>query len=91
MTFTFIGLHIIKKYVHRSLQGKGSIGRGQSQFREKLMDTLRMPHRPREYEELLQKFTIHKQIRRDRQLRGVTKEYDTGVLGKSYREQYPGK
>ena len=55
------------------------------------MDTLRMPHRPREYEELLQQFTIHRQILRDRQLRGVTKEYDTGVLGKSYREQYPGK
>ncbi|XP_059441510.1 uncharacterized protein LOC132173868 isoform X2 [Corylus avellana] len=77
-------------YVHRPLHGKRSIGRGQSQFREELMDTLRMPHRPREYEELLQEFTIHRQIRHDRRLRGgVTKEYVTGVLGQSYREQYP--
>jgi hypothetical protein len=91
MTFACIGLHIIKKYVHRPLHGKISIGRGHSEFREELMDSLRMPYSQREYEKLLQDFTIHKQIQRHRELRGGIKAYDTGVLGKSYSEHYPGK
>ena len=91
MTFVCICLHIIEKDVHPQRHAKRTIRIDNSQFREKLIEILRMPYNQREYEELLHKITDRKPMQRHRDLRGRIKVYDSSLLGKSYLDYYSGK
>ena len=91
MTFACIGLHIIEKDVHNPCHAKRTITSGNSHFRERLMEILRMPYNQREYEELLHEITDRKPMQRHRDLRGRIKVYDVDLLGKSYLDYHSGR
>lgn len=91
LEFSCIALCIIEKDVHHQWHAKTTIGRGNSQFKEKLMEILRMPYNQKEYEVLFHEFSYRKPMQRHRDLRGGIKVYDVGRLGKSYRDHYSGK
>ncbi|XP_050266357.1 uncharacterized protein LOC126710016 isoform X1 [Quercus robur] len=74
--------------VHHQWHAKRTIGKGNSQFKEKLMEILRMPYSQKEYEVLFHEFSYRKPMQRHRDLRGGIKVYDVGRLGKSYRDHY---
>ncbi|XVE60264.1 hypothetical protein DITRI_Ditri05aG0115000 [Diplodiscus trichospermus] len=61
----------------------------QSQFREKLMDLLKIPYDRQEFENLWQQVTNRKPVEGNRELRhGLLKLYPTKVNGKSYLDWY---
>ncbi|XP_039071426.1 uncharacterized protein LOC120218566 isoform X2 [Hibiscus syriacus] len=61
----------------------------QSQFREKLMDLLKLPYDQHEFESLLQQVTHKRPVQGVRELRrGISKLYSTNTDGKSYLDWY---
>ncbi|GMI78376.1 hypothetical protein HRI_001506900 [Hibiscus trionum] len=61
----------------------------QSQFREKLMDLLKIPYDQKEFESLWQEVTHKRPVQGARELRrGISKLYSTNTDGKSYLEWY---
>lgn len=64
---------------------------GQSQFRDKLMASLRKPFDQSEYEELLYEICERKPSERHRDLRGRIKSYSLETCSKSYLDHHIGK
>ncbi|XP_022768075.1 uncharacterized protein LOC111312251 isoform X2 [Durio zibethinus] len=61
----------------------------QSQFREKLMDLLKIPYDRQEFENLWREVTCRKPVQRVKELRyGRMKSYSTKTNGKSYLDWY---
>ena len=90
MIFSCIGLHIIEKDVHHHRHAKRTIGRGNSQFREKLMEILKMPYNQKEYEELLLEVTDRKPKLRHKDSRGRIIVYNSGLINRSYLDYHSG-
>ncbi|KAL1212005.1 hypothetical protein V5N11_023974 [Cardamine amara subsp. amara] len=58
-------------------------------FRKELMDVLKKPYNERELKQLHHEASIHRKMTRSRELRkGRESDYETDVLGQSYREKF---
>ncbi|XVF64482.1 hypothetical protein PTKIN_Ptkin09bG0173400 [Pterospermum kingtungense] len=76
----------------QSLPGEESWGHvkasSPSQFREKLMDLLKIPYDRQEFENLWREVTCRKPVEASKELRGRVKPYPTKIKGKSYLDWY---
>ncbi|KAK8624122.1 hypothetical protein V6N13_065476 [Hibiscus sabdariffa] len=69
--------------------GNGNGTSAQSQFREKLMDLVKIPYDQNEFESLWQEVTHKRPVQGSRELRrGISKLYSTNTDGKSYLDWY---